>query len=69
MVKWHLWQGKTGETPRKTYPDSLSFTTSREFGTPSVGRARLTACTTEPSNIFTSIHEIKYKFTGKPENV
>ena len=22
MVEWNLWQGKMGEIPRKTYPDS-----------------------------------------------
>ena len=41
MVEWNLWQGKTGETPRKTYPDScfvnheiqMEWPTS-ELGTP-----------------------------------
>ena len=27
MVEWNLWQEKTGETPRKTYPDPVSSTT------------------------------------------
>ena len=45
----NLWQEKPGETPRKTYPDSVSKTMSTirsyrdaKFGTPAVGSECLT---------------------------
>ena len=50
-----MWQGNTGETPRKTYPDFVSLTTKptwsdreRELGTPAVGgKGQITSATME----------------------
>ena len=68
MVELNLWQGKTGVTPRKTYPDSVSYTTKltwsdrRELWTPAVGGELLTTYVTEPPSNY---KYLRYKFNIK----
>ena len=66
MVEWNLWQGKTGETPWKTYPDPRSVHHEthmegprRELGTPAVGGESLTACATRHPHVMWSAQAVR----------